>query len=83
MVLFNKADILPFLVFLLFPCGRSLDTRLNLHQLPRETLWMEWIKPLVVVIPPTGGGIVTENTLWAQSYKKLPFGYAGSNEAQI
>ena len=43
----------------------------TVHQLPRDTLWVEWVKPFVLFLPPTSDSIVTESTFWVHSFRSL------------
>ena len=49
-----------FFRFLFFSWIRRFHTQSYLPQLPRKTLWMWWIRPLLLFIPPTSVGIMTE-----------------------
>ena len=49
-----------FFRFLFFSWIRRFHLRSYPPQLPRETLWRWWIRPLLLFIPPTSVGIMTE-----------------------
>ena len=59
-----------FFGFLFFSWIRRFHTQSYLPQLPRETLWMWWIRPLLLFIPPTSIDIVTENCVFLQDWMK-------------
>ena len=66
-----------FFGFLFFSWIRRFHTRSYLPQLPRETLWMWWTRPLLLFIPPTSIDIVTEKCVLPQDWMKrtLPAGW--------